>query len=113
MVEYEQKPQYTISDLQEIVRLLRSPGGCPWDREQTHGSVRNDLLEEAYEAAEAIDLQDMALLAPVRDAYARLVDDKAYLKECYTRCGAEALRYSQRILNKVYRKVGFVASEIR
>lgn len=62
MVEYEQKPQYTISDLQEIVRLLRSPGGCPWDREQTHGSVRNDLLEEAYEAAEAIDLQDMALL---------------------------------------------------
>lgn len=62
MVEYEQKPQYTIADLQEIVRLLRSPGGCPWDKEQTHTSIRNDFLEEAYEAAEAIDLLDMALL---------------------------------------------------
>ena len=52
-------------------------------------------------------------LAPVREEYARLIADKAYLKECYTRCGTEALRYSQRILNKVYRKIGFVASEIR
>ncbi|MBR4319249.1 MAG: tryptophan--tRNA ligase [Oscillospiraceae bacterium] len=52
-------------------------------------------------------------LAPVREEYARLIADKAYLKECYTRCGAEAFRYSQRILNKVYRKIGFVASEIK
>ena len=52
-------------------------------------------------------------LAPVRSEYARLIADKAYLKDCYTRCGAEAMRYSQRILNKVYRKVGFVQSEIR
>ncbi len=47
-------------------------------------------------------------LAPVRENYAKLIGDKAYLKECYTRCGAEALRYSQRVLNKVYRKVGFI-----
>ena len=52
-------------------------------------------------------------LAPVREEYAKLIADKAYLKECYTRCGAEALRYSQRVLNKVYKKIGFVASEIR
>lgn len=52
-------------------------------------------------------------LAPVRQKYAELIADKAYLKECYTRCGAEAFRYSQRMLNKVYRKIGFVASEIR
>lgn len=52
-------------------------------------------------------------LAPVREEYARLIADKAYLKECYTRCSIEALRYSQRILNKVYKKVGFVQSEIR
>lgn len=52
-------------------------------------------------------------LAPVREEYARLIADKAYLKDCYTRCGAEALRYSSRTLNKVYRKVGFVQSEIR
>lgn len=42
--------------------LLRSDGGCPWDREQTHQSVRMNLLEEAYEAAEAIDLSDDVLL---------------------------------------------------
>lgn len=62
MVEFEQKPQYGIEDLLHIVRLLRSPGGCPWDREQTHSSIRNDFLEETYEAVEAIDLQDMSLL---------------------------------------------------
>lgn len=62
MVEFEQKPQYDIADLQEIVRLLRSPGGCPWDKEQTHTSIRNDFLEEAYEAVEAIDLLDMPLM---------------------------------------------------
>lgn len=52
-------------------------------------------------------------LAPVREEYARLIADKAYLKDCYTRCGAEALRYSYRTLNKVYKKIGFVPSEIR
>lgn len=62
MVEFEQKPQYDIADLLEIVRLLRSPGGCPWDKEQTHRSIRNDFLEEAYEAIEAIDLLDMPLM---------------------------------------------------
>ncbi len=47
-------------------------------------------------------------LAPVRESYAKLIADKAYLKECYTRCAEEAFRYSSRILKKVYRKVGFV-----
>ena len=62
MVDYTQKEYYKIQDLQEIVRLLRSPGGCPWDKEQNHTSIRNDFLEEAYEAAEAIDLLDMAMM---------------------------------------------------
>lgn len=43
----------------EIVRILRHPGGCPWDQEQTHQSIRRNLLEEAYEAAEAIDTGDV------------------------------------------------------
>lgn len=47
-------------------------------------------------------------LAPVRENYAKLIADKAYLKECYTRCAEEAFRYSSRVLKKVYRKVGFV-----
>lgn len=58
MVDFMQKDFYTVSDLQEIVRLLRAPGGCPWDREQTHESIRRNFLEEAYEVAEAIDEQD-------------------------------------------------------
>ena len=47
-----------MDDLIEIVRILRAPGGCPWDGEQTHQSIRRNLLEEAYEAAEAIDQDD-------------------------------------------------------
>lgn len=43
----------------EIVRILRHPGGCPWDQEQTHRSIRRNLLEEACEAAEAIDNDDV------------------------------------------------------
>ncbi len=55
MVEFTQKDTYGMEDLREIVRLLRAPGGCPWDREQTHESIRRNFIEEAYEVAEAID----------------------------------------------------------
>lgn len=55
MVDFQCKDSYTVSDLVEIVRVLRGPGGCPWDAEQTHQSVRREFLEEAYEAVEAID----------------------------------------------------------
>jgi len=44
--------------LHEIVAILRSPEGCPWDREQTHRSIRRNFIEETYEAIEAIDLDD-------------------------------------------------------
>ena len=47
-------------------------------------------------------------LEPVRNEFARLIQDKAYLKECYTAGAEKALRYSQRTLSKVYRKIGFV-----
>ncbi|WP_245630132.1 nucleoside triphosphate pyrophosphohydrolase [Alicyclobacillus acidiphilus] len=47
----------------EIVRILREPGGCPWDRKQTHESLRRYVIEEAYEVAEAIDEGDPAHLA--------------------------------------------------
>ena len=52
------KDKYDMNDLLEIMRILREPGGCPWDREQTHTSIRRDLLEEAYEVADAIDTSD-------------------------------------------------------
>ena len=55
MVEWQDKPSYNFQDLIEIVRILRHPGGCPWDREQTHQSIRRNFIEEACEVAEAID----------------------------------------------------------
>ena len=62
MVEYQQKDHYSIDDLLDIVRLLRGEGGCPWDREQTHESIKSDFIEETCEAIEAIDLKDTELL---------------------------------------------------
>ena len=62
MVDFECKSHYGIQDLLRIMELLRSPEGCPWDRAQTHQSIRRNMLEEAYEAAEAIDRADPALL---------------------------------------------------
>lgn len=61
-IHYPKKESYNVEDLRRIVEHLRSEEGCPWDREQTHESIRQDLLEETYEAAEAIDLQDTELL---------------------------------------------------
>lgn len=58
MVNFKHKDFYDVSDLREIVRLLRGPGGCPWDIEQTHESIRRNFLEEAYEVVEAIDERD-------------------------------------------------------
>lgn len=62
MPDYPRKDQYTIEDLRRIVTILRGEDGCPWDRVQTHQSIRKDLIEETYEAVEAIDLGDAALL---------------------------------------------------
>lgn len=61
-IEFEQKESYAINDLIEIVKLLRSDNGCPWDKVQTHESIRNNFIEETYEVCEAIDLNDQALL---------------------------------------------------
>ena len=58
MVNWTDKPAYNCQDLREIVHILRHPGGCAWDQEQTHASIRRNFLEEAYEVAEAIDEGD-------------------------------------------------------
>lgn len=55
---FDYKEKYGIDDLIEIMRMLRSPGGCPWDREQDHRSIRANLIEESYEVIEAIDNDD-------------------------------------------------------
>jgi tetrapyrrole methylase family protein/MazG family protein len=56
------KERYDFNDFIRMVRLLRSPEGCPWDREQTHASIRKNFIEETYEVLEAIDNGDLSLL---------------------------------------------------
>ena len=58
MVNFQKKAHYNVEDLRRIMALLRQPDGCPWDRAQTHQSIRPNMLEEAYEAADAIDRGD-------------------------------------------------------
>lgn len=60
--KFRGRDRYTFDDLCEIMTILRGEGGCPWDREQTHKSIRNSFIEETYEAVEGIDNDDMALL---------------------------------------------------
>ncbi|MDO5561093.1 MAG: nucleoside triphosphate pyrophosphohydrolase [Oscillospiraceae bacterium] len=56
------KDNYNINDLIEIVRVLRSENGCPWDKEQNHESIKPSLIEEVYEVIEAIDMKDASML---------------------------------------------------
>jgi tetrapyrrole methylase family protein/MazG family protein len=60
--KFEFKEKYNIDDLILITEILRGENGCPWDREQDHHSVRNNFIEEVYEAVEAIDNEDTELL---------------------------------------------------
>ena len=57
-----QKEKYDFCDLVLIMELLRGEGGCPWDAEQTHESIRKNFIEETYEVVEAIDAKDTKLL---------------------------------------------------
>lgn len=61
-MDFELKNRYDFSDLIRVIQILRSPDGCPWDKVQTHKSIRQDFIEETYEAIEAIDTDDKELL---------------------------------------------------
>lgn len=60
MVYFEFKDNYNINDLISLIALLRAPGGCPWDREQTHSSIKKNFIEETYEVIEAINKEDVS-----------------------------------------------------
>ncbi len=69
-----QKENYNIEDLVGIMALLRGENGCPWDKEQSHTSIRNNLLEEAYETADAIDrLDDTDMVEELGDLLLQIV----------------------------------------
>ena len=58
-IDISKKTVYNIDNLLRIVKILRGPDGCPWDMKQTHQSIRQHVIEEAYEVVDAIDNDDM------------------------------------------------------
>jgi tetrapyrrole methylase family protein/MazG family protein len=56
--EFLKKERYDYADLEHMIKLLRAPNGCPWDRVQTNESIKNNVIEEAYELADAIERED-------------------------------------------------------
>lgn len=58
-VHPEDRTKFFLQDLEAVMTVLRSPDGCPWDREQSHESLKRYLIEEAYEVIEAIDDGDL------------------------------------------------------
>ena len=71
---WKEKETYSVEDLVGIMQLLRSENGCPWDKEQTHTSIRNNLLEEAYETADAIDrLDDVDMAEELGDLLLQII----------------------------------------
>ncbi len=61
-IDFQFKDRYNCDDLIKIVSVLRAPGGCPWDAEQTHESIRKDFIEETYEVIEAINKNSVEML---------------------------------------------------
>lgn len=63
MIDFTLKSEYTLADLLKIIELLRDPqNGCPWDKVQTHETIRMNFIEETYEVADAIDRKDTGAL---------------------------------------------------
>ena len=62
MANFDFKDKYDINDLRKIIEILRSENGCPWDKVQTHESIRTDLIEETYEVCEGIDKNSPEML---------------------------------------------------
>jgi tetrapyrrole methylase family protein/MazG family protein len=60
--DFKLKEKYNVYDLVDILRCLRSEGGCPWDIAQTHESIKKNLIEETYETIEAINKKDSDML---------------------------------------------------
>ena len=83
MVDFENKVRYSVYDLEKIVELLRGPGGCPWDAEQTHESISRNFVEEVYEVVEAIDEKNPEhLCEELGDVLTQVVFHAGIEKDC-------------------------------
>ena len=56
MIDFQYKSHYDVADFRRLIHLLRQKDGCPWDSVQTHHSIRNNFLEETYEALDVTSL---------------------------------------------------------
>ena len=75
-------PRGDFGTLSSVVALLRSPDGCPWDREQTSESIRHNLLEEAYEAVDALDAADrQSFMGELGDVLLQVVMHAQFARE--------------------------------
>ncbi|MDL2237239.1 nucleoside triphosphate pyrophosphohydrolase [Christensenellaceae bacterium OttesenSCG-928-K19] len=78
-----QKEIYSFYDLVDVLKILRGKNGCPWDREQTHKTLRQYLLEESYEVMDAIDAEDMdALYDELGDVLLQVVFHAEIARQC-------------------------------
>ena len=84
MVDFTRREKYGVLDFIALIAALRGEGGCPWDREQTHKSIRRNLLEEAYEVCEAIDDGDALHL---REELGDLLMQVIFHSQIETECG--------------------------
>ena len=77
------KERYGLYDLVRIMKILRGENGCPWDAEQTHKSLRQYILEEAYETVDAVDAGDMfALYDELGDVFLQVVFQSEVARQC-------------------------------
>ncbi len=77
------KKRYGFYDLVEIMKVLRGENGCPWDKEQTHKTLRQYILEEAYETVDAVDADDMnALYDELGDVLLQIVFHAEIARQC-------------------------------
>ncbi len=82
-VKLKQKARFGFYDLVKVMQVLRGEDGCPWDREQTHKTLRQYLLEEAYEAVDTIDMDDMdALYDELGDVLLQIVFHAEIARQC-------------------------------
>ena len=88
MLDWVPSAPYTAEQLLEVLRILRDPeNGCPWDKVQTHASIRKNFLEETCEVLEAIDADDPAMLREeLGDVLMQKSAGALPLRTCAARC---------------------------
>ncbi|MBM3957166.1 MAG: MazG family protein [Gemmatimonadetes bacterium] len=103
--------QATFEDLMATVERLRGPGGCPWDRQQTHGSLRPYLLEECYELLEVVDAGDADGMA---DELGDLMTHVAFHADIARRAGTFSIEdVLERVVQKLIRRHPHVFGDAR